>query len=144
MTNKCITLAAGDWIKLSDIPNEQVFNLVEKCFSNAGFTNSSKWYNRGCWDAFYLSDEFYEAYSCFVAASSSGCKRRLSLSDVFNSVNGGFDWHNCEYMHLFNDGSVIYNHVEKLHVNYPTYAVKRIPEHVEATTPPKTPPMVGL
>ena len=133
---KRITLAAGDWIKLSDIPNEQVFNLVKQCFVNAGFNDLGKyaqWGNRSCHTAVRLGGYDTENLIQFTEGD-----RQLSLSDVFNSVNGGFDWKGCNYIHLFDDGSVIYNHAEGLYVDHPTYAVKRIPEAPEAIIPPKT------
>lgn len=92
MTNKRITLQVGDFIKLSDIPNEQVFNLVKQCFTNAGFPSESEWNERLGWSAFYATSGYPSLYSCFVQSHSRWCNRQISLSDVFNSINGGFDW----------------------------------------------------
>lgn len=91
MTNK-IRLTSGDYIKLSDIPNEQVFNLVKQCFINAGFSDCNgkyaQWSKREGWPFIKLTtNEILYSYSC-----PADLKRQLSLSDIFNSVNGGCDW----------------------------------------------------
>lgn len=131
MTNKRITLSAGDYILLSDIPNEQVFNLVKQCFVNAGFNDCNgiyvEWVDRKSWQSISLiSNEI--RFSC---QGFYGNKRQLSLSDIFNSINGGFDWgskatsadtsHNLFVLNC--DVSV---------------CVKRIPATPEAIISPKT------
>ena len=91
---KRITIKSGDYILLSDIPNEQVFNLVKECFVNAGHNSVSVWEEHAGWSAFYAHSDGYicHTYSCFVFKGNAGCHRQLSLSDVFNSTNGSFDW----------------------------------------------------
>ena len=92
---KRITIKSGDYILLSDIPNEQVFNLVKECFVNAGHNSVSVWEEHAGWSAFYAHSDGYicHTYSCFVFKGNANCLRQLSLSDVFNSTNGRFDWH---------------------------------------------------
>lgn len=91
---KRITITAGDYVLLSDIPNEQVFDLVKECFGNAGFLSNSVWEDAPEWSAFYAYSEGYlcRTYSCFVMKHNNGCQRQLSLSDIFNSTNGWFEW----------------------------------------------------
>lgn len=132
MTNKRITLTSGDYIKLSDIPNEQVFNLVKRCFINAGFTDLGRyaqWDNRSCHTAVRLG-----GYSTQNLIQFTEGERQLSLSDIFNSVNGGVDWKGCNYLHLFDDGAIRFTIADK----YSNNVIKRIPEEVQATIPPKT------
>lgn len=148
MTNKRITLSSGDWIKLSDIPNEQVFNLVKQCFINAGFNDNdgefAQWYNAE--DYKILGAGLSEWYTDLVEFTNREHKRQLSLSDVFNSVNGGMDWCGLSYLHICKNGLVAYSSEETLEliltdVDVTEYevvvSIKHIPEHVEAIISPK-------
>lgn len=136
MTNKRITLSAGDYIKLSDIPNEQVFKLVKQCFINAGFNDCNGKYAQWC---------NRDNYTCITIGAnddlnefSQAEERQLSLSDVFNSVNGGFDWQGCSYVHFFKDGYISYSNDKVLYPIIDTHPIKRIPEEIQAIIPPKT------
>ena len=131
-----ITLSAGDWIKLSDIPNEQVFNLVKQCFTNAGFNDCngkySQWENAEGYKN--LGAGLSEWNLDLVEFTSGAYTRQLSLSDIFNSVNGGMDWQGCNYLHLFDDGAVRFTFADK----YSNNPIKRIQEAPEATISPNT------
>ena len=136
---KRITLSAGDWIKLSDIPNEQVFNLVRQCFVNAGFTDLGKyaqWGNRSCHTAVRLGGYDTENLIQFTEGD-----RQLSLSDVFNSVNGGLDWWSMDYLHLLSNGKVVFGNKEFcIDGSGQVTTIKRIQtssEAPEAIIPPK-------
>lgn len=129
MTNKRITLSAGDYIKLSDIPNEQVFKLVKQCFINAGFNDCNGKYAQWC---------NRDNYTCITIGAnddlnefSQAEERQLSLSDVFNSVNGRFDWRGCEYLHITPD-HLIYNQTYSIDLGIRHYIVKRIQTSSEA------------
>ena len=94
-----ITIQQGDYILLSDIPNEQVFNLVKNCFKNAGFTDmqgssSFAQYNeRTCWDVILLTESKRQCFGDVPTLDDYDYStRRLTLSDVLNSTNGGYDW----------------------------------------------------
>ena len=139
---KRITLSAGDWIKLSDIPNEQVFNLVKQCFINAGFNDKGGSFakysdpDRNFWEAVLLTPR---GSHCYAFIESDDNKRQLSLSDVFNSVNGGWCWKDCEYIFITVDGHCT-TVAPKLPygVSRVIDTIKRIPEAPEAIIPPKT------
>ena len=141
--NNCerIKLQAGDWIKLSDIPNEQVFNLVKGCFINAGFNDCNgkyaQWHNRGNYTCITIgvNDDLIEF--------SQTEERQLSLSDIFNSVNGGWCWNDCEYVHVYAD-HVLYGDIKYPSNPPPLVSIKRIQtsseslqERFVASIPPK-------
>ena len=138
---KRITLSAGDWIKLSEIPNEQVFNLVKQCFVNAGFNDCNgkyaQWENAE--DYKNLGAGLSEWSRDLVEFTNGDHKRQLSLSDVFNSVNGGWCWKDCEYIFITVDGHCT-TVAPKLPygVSRVIDTIKRIPEAPEAIIPPKT------
>ena len=136
---KRITLQAGDWVKLSDIPNEQVFNLVKGCFINAGFTDLgsyAQWNNRSCHIAVRLGGHSTKNLIQFTKG-----ERQVSLSDVFNSINGGMNWYGCNYLHICKNGLVCYSEGETLELilngvdveGYkPVITIKRIQTSSEA------------
>lgn len=137
---KRIKLSAGDYVLLSDIPNEQVFNLVKKCFTNAGFNDCdgkyAQWNKRGHWPFIKLAtNEILYSYQCAV-----DLKRQLSLSDVFNSVNGGFNWYGLNYIHILSDDYSI-SPFELLEDNGLTvlFTIKRITDSTEAIIQPEAP-----
>lgn len=144
MTNKRIILTIGDWIKLSDIPNEQVFNLVKKCFINAGFTDHNGYYARyndqdkHLWKTLLITDN--ETH-CYGQIDSETNNRQLSLSDVFNSVNGGFDWYGLNHVTITKDAvSCWHAQVVIDQGDLSAYTIKRIhdaPEAPEAIIQPK-------
>lgn len=140
MTNKRITLQSGDYIKLSDIPNEQVFNLVKGCFINAGFNDKGGIYaqysdpDKHFWKTLLITDS--ETH-CYGQIDSLTNKRQVSLSDVFNSVNGEMDWQGFDYIHFFKDGYISYSNDKVLYPLIDTHPIKRIPDSLEAIIPPK-------
>lgn len=135
MTNKRITLQAGDYIKLSDIPNEQVFNLVENCFASAGFTNSSVWEDRDTWQ---VLQAYMQGASCFAGRQHQANKRQLSLSDVFNSVNGNFNWYGLNHVTITKyDVSCWPAQVVIDQGDSSAYTIKRISDSPEAIIQPK-------
>lgn len=148
---KRITLTSGDYISLSDIPNEQMFNLVKGCFINAGFNDNdgkcAQWYNR---EGYKNLGAGLSKWTLDVVEFTEGDhKRQLSLSDIFNSVNGGFNWRhphtNCIY--IDESGRIKYS-LEGLRPNllrikqgdgYNIVSiVERIPDSPESIIPPKT------
>lgn len=129
---KRIKISAGDYILLSDIPNEQVFNLVKQCFINAGFDDRNgeyaQWNERRHWHVIKLkANEVMYGYPCAI-----DLKRQLSLSDIFNSVNGGFDWGTSDVY------IVQTNWTDATRTSRNCIEIKRITDSTEAIIPPKT------
>ena len=97
---KRITIQTGDYILLSDIPNEQVFNLVKECFVNAGFNDIdfcgqklAKYNERSYWTTIIATKDNVHCFGYVPEKDDYNYPtRQLSLSDVFNSVNGDFYW----------------------------------------------------
>lgn len=101
---KRITIQSGDFVLLSDIPNEQVFNLVKECFGNAGFVSIHQctWDATTDWECL-VGTSMYSSTPHATLAMECSMKtlRQLSLSDVFNSTNGGFRWFGESYAHIY-------------------------------------------
>lgn len=106
---KRITIKSGDYVLLSDIPNEQVFNLVKECFVNAGYPFHNCWTNRDGWEITLCEFSWivYEKRSNFSYKGFDWPQRQLSLLDVFNSTNGKFDWKGFNDCVIF-DKSVVF------------------------------------
>ena len=104
-----ITIKQGDYILLSDIPNEEAFNLVKNCFKNAGFpdtksgssSNYAQYNERTCWDVILLTESKRQCFGDVPTLDDYDYStRRLTLSDVLNSTNGGYDWNGVKVVHL--------------------------------------------